>query len=324
MDWSVRMNEMVWGYKNAAIVLNALRTGIFEALGAQWRTADEIAAELELNTRATEVVLLALVAAEVLLVDGDRFLLEPGARPILLQESAASQYHIYGHNLHMMRGWAHLEDVLRTGEPLPRKGRSEQQLRDFILGMENVSRISSREAADKLDLSSGGRLLDLGGGPGTAALTFAAANPDLHCVVFDKPGPVEIAREQIAVAGLADRVTVMAGDFMTDDYGTGFDVVYIANIIHMLGPVQTLKLFAKSRAALAPGGRVMVKDFYLADCRTKPASVAQFSVNMLVHTAAGKTYQRTEALALLAEAGFGNFSTVEIGTMSSILIGTVA
>lgn len=322
MDWSERLNEMVWGYKNAAVVLNAMRAGVFEALGEDWLTADEVAAACRLDRRATEIVLLALAAAEVVRQDGGRFSTEPGARPVLLESGAASQYFIYGHNLTMMRNWAHLEDVLRTGEPRPKKERSEQELRDFILGMENVSRVSSKEAAEKLDLTGARRLLDLGGGPGTAALTFAAANPDLQCVVFDLPEPVGIAQEQIAAAGLGDRVKTVAGDFHTDDFGSGFDVVYIANIIHMMGPEETLKLFQRSRAALADGGRLMVKDFYLEDSRIAPAAGASFSVNMLVHTVAGKTYTRSETLALLEKAGFGDFTSVDIGVMSSILICT--
>jgi len=322
MDWSERLNNMVWGYKNAAVVLNALRVGVFEALGEDWHTADEVAAACRLDRRATEVVLLALAACDVVRLDGDRFSTEPGARPVLLEMGDTSQYFIYGHNLSMMRNWAHLEDVLRTGQPVPKKERSEQELRDFILGMENVSRLSSREASEKLDLAGARRLLDLGGGPGTAALTFAADNPDLACVVFDLPGPVDIAREQIAAAGLGDRVTTVAGDFLTDDYGTGFDVVYIANIIHMLGPDDTRRIFEKSRAALADGGRLMVKDFYLEPSRIAPAAGASFSVNMLVHTPAGKTYTREETLELLTAAGFGTVTSVEIGVMSSILVAT--
>ena len=58
-------------------------------------------------------------------------------------------------------------------------------MEDFICGMENVSRKTSREVVEKIDLSQARKLLDLGGGPGTAALTFAQANPELEAVVFD-------------------------------------------------------------------------------------------------------------------------------------------
>jgi cyclopropane fatty-acyl-phospholipid synthase-like methyltransferase len=181
---------------------------------------------------------------------------------------------------------------------------TDDEMRDFILGMENVSRRSSEAVAELLDLTGCRRLLDLGGGPGTAALTFARANPGLECVVFDLPGPVGIADEQIAAAGLGDRVSTVAGDFHTDSFDTGYDVVYIANILHMLGPDECIRLLEKAAAALTPGGRLVVKDFFLEESRTAPAFAAQFSVNMLVATMAGRTYTRAEMDEQFAAAGF--------------------
>jgi cyclopropane fatty-acyl-phospholipid synthase-like methyltransferase len=192
-------------------------------------------------------------------------------------------------------------------------------MQDFICGMENVSRRTSLEVADKLDLSDSRRLLDLGGGPGTAAITFAKANPELEAVVFDLPGPVGIAEKQIARHGLGDRITTHAGDFLTDEMPGGFDVVYIANIIHMLDPGQTRSLLAKAAGALEPGGRLLVKDFFLDDTRAAPAWTAQFSVNMLVNTEGGKSYTLTEMIDLLSDTGFSGFETTEVARNSLVI-----
>ena len=70
---------------------------------------------------------------------------------------------------------------------------------------------------------------------------------------------------------------------------------------------------------LAAGGVILVKDFFLEDSRTAPAMAAQFSVNMLVATAAGKSYTRSETLALLASAGFGDFQTVGVAAHSQVI-----
>jgi len=320
MNWSDRINEMASGYKNSAILLNSLRAGIFEALADEWKTSNEVAVHCGLDQRACGVVMHALVAAGILQQDGQRFATEPEARPLLLADSPTTLKSILGHNLFMMRGWAHLDQVLQTGEPMRREPRTDAQMRDFICGMENVSRISSQEVASRVDLSSVEMLLDLGGGPATAAITFAQENPQLQCVVFDLEGPVNIGRDQIAKAGLSDRISTVAGDFHTDDIGSGYDVVYLANIIHMMDESRTLDLFRKSFEALVPGGRLLLKDFFLEDSRSEPASGAQFSVNMLVNTVGGKTYTRTEAFELLKNAGFSNFEVIDVATHSQVII----
>jgi SAM-dependent methyltransferase len=319
MDWGERIDRMTAGYRDAALVIFGVKTGIFEALGAGSRTPAEVAGAAGLDLRATEVVMAALCAAGVLAQDGDRFAIPAGARPYLLAGGAEDRTSIIGHNRSLLRSWARLDEVLRTGQPAPRPERAEEEMRDFILGMENVSRRSSTEVASRLDLAGCRRLLDLGGGPGTAAITFARANPDLACVVFDLPGPVGIADEQIAAAGLAGRVTTVAGDFLADPLGEGFDVVYIANILHMLGPEECRALLAKAAGALAGGGRLVVKDFFLDASRTAPAFAAQFSVNMLVTTAAGRTYTRAEMEEMFRSAGCGVTAAWPVATHSLVI-----
>ena len=266
-----------------------------------------------------DILLHGLAAVGVLEKRDGRFAIAAGAVPYLLADSPETLTSIIGHNLTMMRAWARLDTVLETDRPAPRPERTEQELRDFILGMENVSRRSSVEVADRIDLSGARRLLDLGGGPGTAALVFAQRWPDLSCVVFDLPGPVLIAAEQIAAAGLGDRVTTRAGDFHTDDPGSGYDVVYVSNIIHQMDAGATLDLFRTCARALVPGGRILVKDFFLEDDRVHPPAAAVFSVNMLAGTERGKSYTRRETAALLAEAGFAPPDVVAVARHSRVL-----
>ncbi|MEN8007411.1 MAG: methyltransferase [Candidatus Krumholzibacteriota bacterium] len=321
MEWGERIDAMAAGYRNSCILVAAVKTGIFEALGDEERTAAEVAAHLDLNARAVDVVMCALAAAEVLLARGDRFAIDPGARPYLLADSPETLVSIIGHNKSMLKSWVQLEEVLRTGAPAPRAERTAEEMEDFIRGMENVSRRTSSEVADQVDLSGAVRLLDLGGGPGTAALTFARANSGLECVVYDLEGPLGIACQQIRQAGLEDRVTTRAGDFLVDDLPEGFDVVYISNIIHMLRPDETRMLLAKAHRALVPGGRILVKDFFLEDSRIAPPWTAQFSVNMLVNTKGGKSYTFTEMEDLLAQTGYIDLESFAVAANSRVIVG---
>jgi SAM-dependent methyltransferase len=321
MEWSERIDAMTSGYRNSCILIAGVKTGIFEALGNEARTPGEVAAERDLDPRATDVVMCALVAAEILQEKDGRFSLDPGAAPYLLTDSPETMVSILGHNRSMLKSWVQLDEVIRTGRPAARAERTVEEMEDFICGMENVSRRTSVEVAEKIDFSGRRRLLDLGGGPGTAALTFARAHADLECVVFDLEGPVGIAARQIEAAQLTDRVTTCAGDFLTDDIGRDFDDVYIANIIHMLSPEQTAALLKKARGALKAGGRILVKDFFLEDSRTAPPWTAQFSVNMLVNTPGGKSYPLAEMQDLMAQTGFRGFEMVDIARHSRIIVG---
>lgn len=321
MDTKSRLEQLAHGYQDSVILLTALQAGIFEEFDGTSRRPEELSARLGLDARATDILLHALAAAGVLECDGEgRFSLPDGLAAVLRRDGAESQARIFAHHYHLMRRWIRLEETLRSGEPVPREP-SPRKHRDYICGMRDVSRKSSREAVDRIDLGGARRLLDLGGGPATASLTFAAAHPDLECVVFDLPETVAIAREVIEARDLAARVSAVEGDYFVDDFGEGFDVVYISNIIHSLGDEAIALIYRKAHAALVPGGRVMVKDFFLDDDRCSPRFAARFAVNMLVGTEGGRSYTRSETTDALSAVGFADFEVVDVAVHSQVIIG---
>jgi hypothetical protein len=321
MDPRTRLSEIANGYQHSVVLLTACKLGVFAALGDRARVASELAGELKIDRRGIETVLLALTADGFLEREGRAFRIAPGYAPLLLPDSPQTQASIMNHSYSCLLRWAQLETVLKTGRPARDTGRmGGGELRDFICGMANISRESSADVASKVDLSGFRRMLDVGGGPATSSIVFARANPNLHCVVFDLEGAIAIAHEEIEKAGLADRIETRVADYFEDDFGKGFDLIYISNIIHSMGPEDTAMLARKSYDALDEGGALVVKDFFLDDERTSPAFGAFFSVNMLVGTEHGRSYTLNETREILERAGFGGFRTVEVAAASRLLI----
>ena len=354
-DTRMRLQDVSRGYQSSVVLLTACHLGVFDALGDNPRAAagpaqtpaalaaagpaqapaapaaagpaqtpTALAAALRLDPRALEIVLLALASDGFLKRSAEGFRLSEDYAPYLLSGGAQTQASILRHNYNCLRRWCQLEEVVRTGQPAPREDEGPEDMRAFICGMADISRLSSAETADKLDLSPYRRMLDVGGGPGTAAIEFARRNPAMRCVVFDLEGPIGIAREEIRKAGLADRVETRVGDYFRDELGSepgeGFDLVYVSNIIHSMGPADTRMLFGKSHRALVPGGTLIVKDFFLEDDRITPNTAALFSVNMLVGTEQGRSYTLSETRAMLEEMGFADFRAIEVATASRLLI----
>ena len=335
----MRLQDVSRGYQSSVVLLTACHLGVFDALGDKTRTSPgpartpaaraaagpaqtpaALAAALRLDPRALEIVLLALASDGFLKRSAEGFRLSEDYAPYLLSGGAQTQASILRHNYNCLRRWCRLEEVLRTGQPAPREDEGPEDMRAFICGMADISRLSSAEVADKIALSPYRRMLDVGGGPATAAIEFARRNPALRCVVFDLEGPIGIAQEEIRKAGLADRVETRVGDYFRDELGEGFDLVYISNIIHSMGPADTRMLFGKSHRALVPGGTLIVKDFFLEDDRITPNTAALFSVNMLVGTEQGRSYTLSETREMLTEMGFTDFRAIEVATASRLLI----
>mgnify|MGYP000689971469 CR=1 FL=1 len=171
-----------------------------------------------------------------------------------------------------------------------------------------------------LNLQGVGRLLDLGGGPATYAITFAQAEPGLKATVFDLPGPVEIARENIRRHGLEDRVDTLSGNFLEDELGGPYDFIWVSQILHSHTEEQCRLIIGKSVAALNPGGQLAIQDFFLNNDGSSPTEAALFSVHMLAVTPGGRSYTHQEVAEMMRQAGLDSPSHHPTSPNTSILV----
>ena len=116
-------------------------------------------------------------------------------------------------------------------------------------------------------------LLDIAGGSGVYACAFVAHHPHLRATVLEKPPVDAVARRAIAERGFADRVDVVAGDMLRGAAARrGYDVHLISNVLHDWDVPRCGALLARSFAALAPGGLLIVHDAHLERRQDRPAA----------------------------------------------------
>jgi SAM-dependent methyltransferase len=98
---------------------------------------------------------------------------------------------------------------------------------------------------------------------------MAQANENLHAVVFDLDPVLEAATEFIDAYAMGDRVSVMGGDYMTDDLGHGYDLIWASSCLSFaknnLDPLIT-----KIHTALNPGGYFISLHDGLTHEKTRP------------------------------------------------------
>jgi cyclopropane fatty-acyl-phospholipid synthase-like methyltransferase len=165
------------------------------------------------------------------------------------------------------------------------------------------------------------RLLDVGGGSGAYSIAFAQQSAELSADIFDLASVVPIARAHVAEAGLSDRVLACTGDLRKDVFGTGYDLVLLSAICHMLGPSENQNLFERAFKALAPGGRVVIQDHIMSDDGTAPRAGALFAINMLVGTPRGGTFSKSQYEQWLLAAGFTKVDHVALPGPNDLVIG---
>jgi (2Fe-2S) ferredoxin/SAM-dependent methyltransferase len=324
------LEGLLRGFQPARVVLTAVELDVFSAVAAAGRegggaATEDVADRVGCDARATGMLLNALVALGLLTKAAGRFRNGPWAETFLRAGAPHDTRAAIGHSINLWQRWSQLTDVVRLGTSPAWQEMAERGpgwTVAFIAAMHKIGSFRAPQTVALLDLTDVRRVLDLGGGSGAYSIAFARARADLHATVFDLPTVTPLTRRYAAEAGLADRVHTVDGDLRTDDYGADYDLVYVSAIAHMLSPAENRALLRKARAALRPGGRVVVSDFVLDEDRTSPRHAALFAINMLVGTQAGDSYRGSEYRAWFEAAGLRDVHIQPVPGPTALVIGT--
>jgi cyclopropane fatty-acyl-phospholipid synthase-like methyltransferase len=148
------------------------------------------------------------------------------------------------------------------------------------------------------------QVLELAAGHGLFGIALARRNPEARVTALDWPGVAAVAAKNARRARLGKRFSTIGGSLFTADFHGPYDLVLIANFVHMLSPEQNVRMFQRSRAALKPGGRMALFDFIPNEDRISPPLSAMFAMAMLTATEGGDTYPFSELERMCREAGF--------------------
>ena len=288
-------------FQESRVLLTGAELDLFTLLEEGALPAGTIAARLGADLRALTIVLDALSAMELLVKENGAYRTAKDAACL----SAGAPDSIHPMLLHAAGLWDRWSGLTRQVGGTPLSARPPADVtRAFICAMHVVSAPQAARLVAAVGPGDAGRLLDVGGGPGTWTSAFLRAAPSLRATLFDLPSVVEIARARLAEDGLLDRVALVGGDFDTDELPSGHDLAWLSAIVHQNGPAENDALLGRVFRGLAPGGRLVIRDHVMEPDRTRPRAGALFAVNMLTGTKHGGTYTFDELRAGLERAGF--------------------
>ncbi|MEI6682544.1 MAG: methyltransferase [Bacteroidota bacterium] len=298
--------EMANAFRVSRIILTANELGVFDLLSGDGATSSLVAATLNTDVRATDRLLNALVSVGLLNKQGECYRNTGFAGKFLVTTAPA---YLGGLSLasQTWRTWSTLTEAVRQGTTVAMSAhineRTDTWKESFIAAMHARAGKQAVETADALDLSSTGKVLDVGGGSGAFAFAMIRRNPFIRATIFDLPNIIPITERYIAQSGLSDKVDTVTGDYLADDLGKDYDLALMSAIIHINSPEENILLIRKGAAALNPGGQLVILDHIMSADRTEPAVGAIFALNMLVGTLHGDTYTRDEISGWMEAAG---------------------
>jgi predicted O-methyltransferase YrrM len=304
--WNIGQLLGVSGSYWKACTLHAgVQLEVFTLIGDGAAGADGIAQRLGADVRGMNALLNALSAMGLLTKQQDQFMNTPESKSLLVKDAPDYIGHIILHHHHLVHAWAELPEAVEKGQPVRQRSsfRQDEERESFLMGMFNLAMNAAPRVAEEIDLGGRRHLLDLGGGPGTYAIHFCLANPDLQATVYDLSSTEPFALRTIERFGLLDRISFVPGNYIEEEIKGAYDVAWLSQILHGEGPDDCEKMIRKTVSALESGGLILIHDFILNENLDGPLFPALFSLNMLINTPEGQSYSQGQISSMLADAG---------------------
>lgn len=324
MDVEKEITHLLSGYQPTCVLMTANELNMFDAIAESPISAEQVASRLTLSVKGTERLLNALSGMGIADKSDHLYKLSDEWIPFVTRTGKRSMNQwislISGH----LEVWAELPEFVRKGEPLKSimemLGSDPGKMRNFIDAMHNKGLKAAWMIARESPIGEAKHLLDVGGGPGTYALEWCKLHPHLKATIFDIPTVTEVTREYINKYGLQERVDTLAGDFNTDPLREGYDLILLANVLHMYDEKHAQGLVEKAMNALESGGRLIINGLCTDANQTSPLMDVMFDLNMGMNTPGGRAHPVPQLIQWLGDAGLSDIRHFRIEAMPTGVI----
>jgi 2-polyprenyl-3-methyl-5-hydroxy-6-metoxy-1,4-benzoquinol methylase len=305
-----RFFNAINAYEQTEAIRAAIELEIFTAIAEGNATAATIAKRCKAAERGVRILCDFLTIHDFLTKDGAQYALAPDTALFLNQQSpaylgAAIEFLL---TARVREGHTRLSEAVRRGGTALGAGTLEPENPDWVKFAQAMMPLMSMPAEIMAaELRKGGeshKILDIAASHGVFGIAAAKQNPAAHIYAADWKNVLEVATKNAQALGVADRYHLIPGSAFDSDFGSGFDLVLIANFLHHFDPPTCTAFMRKVHAALIPGGRAAIAELVLNSDRVSPPTAAAFSMMMLGTTLSGDAYTFAELESISKDAGF--------------------
>ena len=304
--------DLIAGFVYTQIVHVYVRTGLIGYMRGALRSDAAVAEFAELNSHATDRILRAGAALDIV-ESPQPGLWTLGETGAALSANDGAMAMIRHHEL-LYRDMADPVGLLaqQGGENsalsqfwtyASRREAKDEDSQPYSELMAATQPMVWQQILPKYDFGQHRRMLDIGGGSGAFVEAVGQVAPELDLAIFDLPDVVPLAKSRFAGSALESRVTVHPGSFKQDVIPAGHDLVTLVRILHDHDDGVVNALLPRIYEALPAGGKLLIVEPMAGTRGAEPMGNAYFGFYLWA-MGSGRPRSVTENRQMLEKAGF--------------------
>jgi len=309
--WPNPVFETALAYQRTAALTAAIRLDIFSLIGAGSTTVDTLAVKTDASPRGVRILCDYLTVIGLLQKQDFNYNLTPAAGRFLDRSSPL----VLGNCIDFLAAPEMLALVLDDPVSYVRRGGSDGLTVlapdhpiwvRFARGMAPFAAPGAKRVATYVAAlpESPRTVLDVAAGHGLYGIEVAKAVPTAVVTAVDWAEILAIAQENAKAAGVDDRFCTVVGSAFDVEWGGGFDLVLLPNILHYFDRDKCVALLRKVKSSISPAGRILAVEFVPNPDRVSPPLQATFAFFTLATCPGGDAYTLDDLDGIARAAGF--------------------
>lgn len=287
-------------------LMAAANSGVLARLASAPASASELAAALSLDPDCLEMVLRVVDSMGYVHRSGSSWSLTAMARRYFGPDATESYEAFVEYCIPQWHFVEQLDGVLRTGHGIDfHEHQTAEEWGAYQRAMlENAKGFAWFVVENTPVRSGAASCLDIAGAHGLVGAMLCEKHPPMRSTVVDRAEALATSRRIGEQEPWGRLVTYREGDVLTADFGSGHDVVLLANILHHFSADTKVEILKRVRAALKPGGTVSIFEIE-APGAGDPAEAAGDALALFFRiTSTSACYRGDDYVSWLRAAGF--------------------
>jgi ubiquinone/menaquinone biosynthesis C-methylase UbiE len=325
---SQQLVRMITGYWPAMAIHVAAKLKLADLVKDGPKSAEQLALATQTQPQALYRLLRALASVEIFAEDEQgRFGMTPMAECLLDVHGSQRAVALMMGDEHYA-SWGDLLYSIQTGKPafdhlygkpvFDWLSEHPDEAKIFDAAMTGFHGPETQAMIDAYDYAGINTLVDIGGGNGTVLRAVLRKNATMRGILYDLPGVIERAKQNLADAGLTERCQTIAGSFF-ESAPPGGDAYQMRHIIHDWTDEQCHTILTHIRRVIPKEGKLLVIEMVIKP-RNEPQPAKWLDLNMMA-IPGGKERTEAEYRDMYAKAGFQLTRIVPTPTEVSVIEG---
>ena len=295
-------SDMKW-----AMCAIATHIGLFGILDDRGMSVTDIASKLNCIDVPMRMLLDFLSGLNIIQKRGDKY----------YATSFSMMKHLFGsyygeESVQYNPFWSRFIKILRGKKLKPMRPvhvwRSPDEQRKFMVLAICGEFQKTLELLERANVFSGvRRMLDIGGGHGLYSIGFCSIYNGLRSTIFDLPGVADLAMRNIKRYGMMDRIDVLEGNALVDDFPQGYDIAFMSDVTFKMSEAKIV--VEKTYRCLKEGGKFVIKDIVPCNDWSEAPYALSHEISQLIIAGSVEEYGEfpptmREYVEIMRNAGF--------------------